>query len=211
MMSSANTSNDEGDPNWATVNYGNLEALGNLHPSTSATQNVLGSSGIPGLAPTGRAGLQSDLRSSFYDQQHQEFYEFYGGMQHLNSYVVERAPGSQNVYTHYPTRTDLVNYYYRTPTGSGYYYYDPPPTGWGYCYPPPPPPPTAFLYPYYPTPTDLVQPVSTKTPHATTVVTQDKALSYTERATVATKDKAQSHTEQASEGDFIPFVEGTYI
>jgi hypothetical protein len=78
MISSANTRDHEGDPNWATVNNGDLEAWGNLHPSTSATQNVLGSSGIPGLAPTDSAGLHSDLRSSFDDQRHREFY---GGMQ----------------------------------------------------------------------------------------------------------------------------------
>ncbi len=86
MTSSANTSDHEGDPNWATVNYGDLEALGNLHPSTSATQNVLGSSGIPRLAPTDSAWLHSDLRSSFDDQRHREFY---GGMQQY-PYMVKR-------------------------------------------------------------------------------------------------------------------------
>ncbi|CAK9259158.1 unnamed protein product [Sphagnum jensenii] len=72
-------------------NYGGLEALGNLHPSTSTIQNVLGSSGIPGLAPTGRAGLHSDLRSSFDDQRHREFY---GGMQQ-NAYMVNDGHGAR--------------------------------------------------------------------------------------------------------------------
>jgi hypothetical protein len=58
---------------------------------------------------------------------------------------------------------------------------------------------------------DLMQRALTKTSHATTVVAQDNARSYTERATVATQDKARSYTEQASGSDFIPFVEGTYI
>jgi hypothetical protein len=73
-------------------NYGGLEALGNLHPSTSTIQNVLGSSGIPGLAPTGRAGLHSDLQSSFDDQRHREFY---GGMQQ-NPYMVKREDENQH-------------------------------------------------------------------------------------------------------------------
>ncbi|KAH8973309.1 hypothetical protein BDL97_01G039300 [Sphagnum fallax] len=54
----------------------------------------------------------------------------------------------------------------------------------------------------------VLQCALTKTSHATTVVAQDNAQSYTERATVATQDKARSYTEQVSGGDFIPFVEG---
>jgi len=92
MISSANTGDHEGEPHWATMNYGDPEARGKLHPSTSATQNVLGSSAIPGLAPTDRAGLHSDLLSSFDDQRHREFY---GGMQQ-NPYMVEREDENQH-------------------------------------------------------------------------------------------------------------------
>ncbi|KAH8973328.1 hypothetical protein BDL97_01G040700 [Sphagnum fallax] len=168
MTSSANTSDHEGDPNWTTVNYGHLEAWGNLHPSTSATKNVLGSSGIPGLAPTGRAGLQSNLLSSFA---HQRYLESYGGMQHLNPNMVKREPGSQ-----------AGNQHSIGVSMNGALFF-------------------MILY-------DLMQRALTKTSHATTVVAQDNARSYTERATVATQDKARSYTEQASGSDFIPFVEG---
>ncbi len=171
MTSSAITSDHEGDPNWTTVNYGDLEAWGNLHPSTSATKNVLGSSGIPGLAPTGRAGLQSNLLSSFA---HQRYLESCGGMQHLNPNMVKREPGSQ-----------AGNQHSIGVSMNGALFF-------------------MILY-------DLMQRALTKTSHATTVVAQDNARSYTERATVATQDKARSYTEQVSGGDFIPFVEGTYI
>jgi hypothetical protein len=180
MNSSTNTSDHEGDPNWTTVNYGDLEAWGNLHPSTSATKNVLGSSGIPGLAPTGRAGLQSNLLSSFA---HQRYLESCGGMQHLSPYMVKREPGSQAGNQH----SIGVSMNGGKTQESDHAY-----------------PPVPMRY-------DLMQRALIKTSHATTVVAQDNARSYTERATVATQDKARSYTEQASGGDFIPFVEGTYI
>jgi hypothetical protein len=173
MTSSAITSDHEGDPNWTTVNYGDLEAWGNLHPSTSATKNL---DGIPGLAPTGTAGLQSNLLSSFA---HQRYLESCGGMQHLNPNMVKREPASQAGNQH----SVGVSMNGGKTQESDYDF----------------PPVSPMLY-------DL-----TKTSHATTVVAQDNARSYTERATVATQDKARSYTEQASGGDFIPFVEGTYI
>ncbi len=181
MNSSANTSDHEGDPNWATVNYGDLEALGNLHPSTSATPIFLRASVVPTFVPPGWAGPQSDLRSSFDDQRYQEFY---GGMQHLNPYMVQREPGSQAGNQHSigvsmnGGRTQESNYDFPR---------------------------------FHPYRSDLMGRASTKTPHATTVVAQDKARSYTERATVATQYKGRSYTEQASGDDFIPFVKGTYI
>jgi hypothetical protein len=55
-------------------------------------------------------------------------------------------------------------------------------------------------YPPVPMCYDLMQCALTKTSHATTVVAQDNAQSYTERATVATQDKARSYTEQVSGG-----------
>ncbi|CAK9857371.1 unnamed protein product [Sphagnum jensenii] len=155
MTSSAITSDHEGDPNWTTVNYGDLEAWGNLHPSTSATKNVLGLSGIPGLALSGRAGLQSNLLSSFA---HQRYLESYRGMQHLNPNMVKREPGSQAGNQHSigvsmnGGKTQETDYDF--------------------------PPVSPMLY-------DLMQRALTKTSHATTVVAQDNARSYTERATVA--------------------------
>ncbi|CAK9274758.1 unnamed protein product [Sphagnum jensenii] len=61
----------------AMWNYATVGTSGNI-PTPSAIHTVLGSSDIPGLAATGRAGLHGDLQSSFHDQQHQEFY---AGMQ----------------------------------------------------------------------------------------------------------------------------------
>jgi len=92
MNSSANTSDHEGDPNWATVNYGDLEALGNLHPSTSATPIFLRASVVPTFVHPGWAGPQLDLRSSFDDQSHREFYE---SMQQ-DHYMVKREDENQH-------------------------------------------------------------------------------------------------------------------
>jgi hypothetical protein len=100
-------------------------------------------------------------------------------MQHLNPNMVKREPGSQAGNQH----SIGVSMNGGKTQESDHDYL----------------PTRAMLY-------DAMQRDLIKTPHATTVVAQDKARAYTERATVATEDKARSYTEQASGDDFIPFV-----
>jgi hypothetical protein len=74
-------------------NYGALDTSGNL-PITSTIHNVLGTSGIPGLAATGGSGLHGDIRSSFHDQRR----EFFASMQQ-DLHMVKREDVSHCCYT----------------------------------------------------------------------------------------------------------------